>query len=86
MFVLFLFRMSALYEGDSETASLLALVDGYTVVNDWTSSGTSLDFQTISLAGNYGQSIQLIADSLEHDDFVDITEVRGSSIDRNQPL
>lgn len=85
LFVL-LFRVSAFHEGGSKTVSLLVLVDDVTVVDDWTSSGTTLDFQTISLSGIYGQSIQLIADSLEDEAFLDITEVRGDILNRNEAL
>lgn len=85
-FILLLFRVSAFHEGDSETVSLLVLVDDVTVIDDWTSSGTTLDFQTISLAGFNGQSIQILADSLEDEAFLDITEVRGYAVRRKQAL
>ena len=81
-----LFRVSAFYEGDSETVSLMVLVDDVTIIDDWTSSGTTLDFQTISLVGIEGQIIQLLADSLEDEAFLDITEVRGNEIERKQAL
>lgn len=82
--MLFCCCVPAFHEGDSTTVALLVMVDGATVVEDWISSGTTLGFQTISLAGYSSESVTLIADTLAHDDYLSITEVRDNSINRKQ--
>lgn len=72
------FRYKAFYQGTSRIYSLSILVDGVIVVEDWVSSGTTDEFETVSLVGVSGGNIAIIA-SLEDGEFIDITEVSSAS-------
>ena len=69
-------RRSAMYKGDERQRTVEVYVDD-TLVTTWTSSGTTLDFESIDLSGFSGQEITdtgVMTDS----EWLSITEVRAS--------
>lgn len=67
----------AFHEGDTRSTSIQVSVDEIVVIPEWTSSGNTLDFESISLEGNSGQEI-ILAGLLADREWIDITEVRAS--------
>lgn len=65
--------ISAMYLGDERQRTVEVYVDGV-LVTTWTSSGTTLDFESIDLSGSSGQDIT-ITGVLVDSEWLSITEV-----------
>lgn len=64
-----------MYKGDERQRTIEVSVDGV-FVTSWTSSGETLDFESINLSGTSGQEVTITA-VLGDSDWVSITEVGG---------
>ena len=69
--------VAALFRGDERTRTVDIYVDDV-IVTTWTSSGTTSDFETVTL-GVTGSTIELRG-VLEHSEFLSILEVQYVSI------
>ena len=69
-------RAAALYKGDERTRTIDIYVDGV-IVTTWTSSGTTSDFETVTL-GVTGSTIELRG-VLGNSEFLSILEVSFAS-------
>ena len=67
-------RLPALYNGATRTRTLEVFVDGVSVT-EWTSSGTTDDFESIDMSGSSGRLIELVA-VLAPTEWISIVEVR----------
>lgn len=78
--------MPALHKGNETAKTLEVWVDNNEWVHAWTSSGTTLDFETILMPapGMIGQEVTLRA-VLREEEWIDITEVRTITGNNSEP-